>query len=460
MAAGRRWRGPRPGRPAAAAGFARADRGPAIVRLPLPRCSAAPAEAARARPPRPRVRPLQRRRGRPARRRGDLLLVPVAVPDPAARDRRCSATSTATTPTARVQDALGGVLPGPAVVETLGPTLHRGQGAGRACSAWSACSTPASAGSTRLREALRTMWHQNVLAGNLIVKKLADVVALVGLFVDARGLARRHRGATAVHRLRARPGRASTACGGRRLFTALLGLALALVTDTVAVPLPVRPPVPGQEPVAAPDQGRGLRRGRLRAAQGAGRGLRGAHDQQGRRDVRHLRGRRRPAAVPQPVSRLLLFTAAWTVTAPYDSRHRAVRDAPTRRRRARPASRGVRRRGPGRPPTLQEHGAPARCRPLQGRVAPQDEPTPRGTHQRRRRRAPSATRSRGAGGGVEQVRPARAPRRGSRPAPGAVGRERRRSDPAAGRAAGRGGARARSAGAGAGVGWPASGSTR
>lgn len=33
-----------------------------------------------------------------------------------------------------------------------------------------------------LREAIRTIWHQNVKAGNILTRKLADIVALVGLF--------------------------------------------------------------------------------------------------------------------------------------------------------------------------------------------------------------------------------------------------------------------------------------
>ena len=33
-----------------------------------------------------------------------------------------------------------------------------------------------------LREAIRTMWHQNVTAGNFIVRKLVDIAVLVGLF--------------------------------------------------------------------------------------------------------------------------------------------------------------------------------------------------------------------------------------------------------------------------------------
>ncbi|MDX6265483.1 MAG: rane protein [Frankiales bacterium] len=33
-----------------------------------------------------------------------------------------------------------------------------------------------------LREAIRTIWHQNIKAGNIVTRKIADVIALVGLF--------------------------------------------------------------------------------------------------------------------------------------------------------------------------------------------------------------------------------------------------------------------------------------
>jgi membrane protein len=38
-----------------------------------------------------------------------------------------------------------------------------------------------------LREAIRTMWHQNVTAGNIVTRKVADAVALVGLFAVIAG---------------------------------------------------------------------------------------------------------------------------------------------------------------------------------------------------------------------------------------------------------------------------------
>ena len=38
-----------------------------------------------------------------------------------------------------------------------------------------------------LREAIRTMWHQSVKAGNIVTRKVADVIALVGLFAVIAG---------------------------------------------------------------------------------------------------------------------------------------------------------------------------------------------------------------------------------------------------------------------------------
>ncbi|MGZ6825547.1 MAG: YihY/virulence factor BrkB family protein [Mycobacteriales bacterium] len=38
-----------------------------------------------------------------------------------------------------------------------------------------------------LREAIRTLWHQNIKAGNIVTRKVADVVALVGLFAVIGG---------------------------------------------------------------------------------------------------------------------------------------------------------------------------------------------------------------------------------------------------------------------------------
>ncbi len=130
---------------------------------------------------------------------------------------------------ARVQDALGGVLP-PALVETLGTTLEEAKGPagvlGLLGTLYSGLGWI-----DALREAIRSIWHQNVQAGNIVVRKLLDVVVLVGLFatigasVVATGLVTAFTGAV-LDLLRVED---STAA---RVFTRLLGYALALVADT------------------------------------------------------------------------------------------------------------------------------------------------------------------------------------------------------------------------------------
>lgn len=80
----------------------------------------------------------------------------------------------------RVVDGLGDQLPA-GLAETLGQTLTEAKGPAGiigvvgllfAGLGWV----------DALREAIRTMWHQNVTAGNIIVKKLRDIVVLIGLF--------------------------------------------------------------------------------------------------------------------------------------------------------------------------------------------------------------------------------------------------------------------------------------
>lgn len=83
-----------------------------------------------------------------------------------------------------------------------------------------------------LREAIRTMWHQNVLAGNVVVKKVRDIAILAGLGI-AVGLSllvtALVAGAT-TFLLRHLGINDSVAA---KVVVALLGLALVIVTDTV-----------------------------------------------------------------------------------------------------------------------------------------------------------------------------------------------------------------------------------
>ena len=130
---------------------------------------------------------------------------------------------------ARVQDALGGVLP-PQLVETLGTTLEEAKGPAGVLGILGTLYSGLG-WIDALREAIRAVWHQNVLAGNIVVRKLVDVVVLVGLFATI---------AASVLTTGLVTGFSSTLLGlltiddrlPARVFTRVLGYALALVADT------------------------------------------------------------------------------------------------------------------------------------------------------------------------------------------------------------------------------------
>src|SRR4051812_36364077 len=80
----------------------------------------------------------------------------------------------------KVTDALSGYLP-PQLVDTIGTTLESAKGkagiiglVGLLLSGlgWI----------DGLREAIRSIWHQNVKAGNFVTRKVVDILVLVGLF--------------------------------------------------------------------------------------------------------------------------------------------------------------------------------------------------------------------------------------------------------------------------------------
>lgn len=83
-----------------------------------------------------------------------------------------------------------------------------------------------------LRDAIRTIWHQNVKAGNIVTRKLVDIVALLGLFVTiaasafVTGLA-----GSAPEWLLAKVGVEETLAA--QVFLKVLGIVLAGVVDVV-----------------------------------------------------------------------------------------------------------------------------------------------------------------------------------------------------------------------------------
>lgn len=80
----------------------------------------------------------------------------------------------------RVNDALADVLP-PQLVDTIAQTLAEAKGPAGVVGLAGTVLTGLG-WIDGLREALRSVWHQNVVAGNLVTRRLTDIVVLVGLF--------------------------------------------------------------------------------------------------------------------------------------------------------------------------------------------------------------------------------------------------------------------------------------
>lgn len=80
---------------------------------------------------------------------------------------------------ARVRDGLGGVLP-PGLVAALGSTLTDAKGPAGIIGLLGLLYAGLGLVDA-LREALRTLWHQDINTGNFVVKKALDVLVLVGL---------------------------------------------------------------------------------------------------------------------------------------------------------------------------------------------------------------------------------------------------------------------------------------
>ncbi len=223
-----------------------------------------------------------------------------------------------------------------------------------------------------LREALRTIWHQNVLAGNFLVKKLKDIVILAGLgltlvltigisavagaFTDfALGLVDLQESVVATVLL--------------KVLGTLLGVAtstllfLYLFSRLPKLQTPWRRLLRGA--VLAAVLFEGLKRvGALYIERTTENPVYGAF----------------AVAVGllvwiNLVSRMLLLCAAWTVTAPFDSdvAPSGTADPESARKAGIPLA--FVDDDPDAPPALLETGAPTPLRAaVQGRTPPQDEP--------------------------------------------------------------------------------------
>jgi membrane protein len=80
----------------------------------------------------------------------------------------------------KVTDGLGGYLPDQ-LVETIGKTLQGAKGKAGVLGLLGLLLSGLG-WVDGLREAIRSIWHQNVKAGNLVMRKAVDILVLVGLF--------------------------------------------------------------------------------------------------------------------------------------------------------------------------------------------------------------------------------------------------------------------------------------
>jgi membrane protein len=244
-----------------------------------------------------------------------------------------------------------------------------------------------------LRESVRTVWHQNVQAGNIVVKKLKDVVVLAGLgatLVVSIGVSAAAGAFTdvALDLLRL----AETFVAGATVT--VLGTVLSLVTSTALfVYLFVRLP-------RIPTPWRKVLKGAVLAAV-----LFEVFKRLGAIYIE--RTTENPlfgsfAVVVgllvwiNLVSRMLLFCAAWTVTAPYDTDVLPSGTANPEQARKAGIPEEFADDDPDDPPNLLEEGAPSRLvAAVQGRRPPQDVPDGRAARRKSRRGGDGASSSGG-----------------------------------------------------------------
>lgn len=226
-----------------------------------------------------------------------------------------------------------------------------------------------------LREAIRTLWHHNVEAGNVVTKKLRDILVLVGLgltLVVSLGISSVASSATTwfLDLL----GISSNI--GVKAFVRVLGIALAILADMgLFAFLLTRLPR-----LSTPWR---------RVAKGTLFGAIGFEIMKVVGSVLVARTTSNPvygtfAVVVglliwiNLVSRFTLYVAAWTVTAPYDTDvpPSGTASAEMAERAKIPAE--FADNDPDDPPTTSEKGAPSPlANAIQGKTPPQDEPTGR-----------------------------------------------------------------------------------
>ena len=273
----------------------------------------------------------------------------------------------------RVTSALGGYLPDP-LVTTIGTTLESAKGKAGILGliglllsglGWI----------DALRQAIRSIWHHNAQVGNIVVRKLADVVILLGLFATVGGSIVVTGATTATSgAVLDLLGVADT--GPARLFTSTLAYLLAGIADTALFVFLFTRLARVRSPL------RQVLRGAVFGAVGfalikwAGAFYVTRTTSKGEATYGAFAVVVGLLVFLNLVSRFLLFTAAFTVTAPYDSDVAPSATANPEQARQAGIPTGYADNDPDQPLVLQADGTPTQLRhAVPGRASPQDEPS-------------------------------------------------------------------------------------
>jgi membrane protein len=274
----------------------------------------------------------------------------------------------------KVTDALSGYLPGN-LVKTIGDTLVSAKGKAGVIGlvglllsglGWI----------DGLREAIRSIWHQNVKAGNFLTQKLVDIVVLVGLFATIAASVLITGATTAA------TGWVLTLLhlsdtGVATVITVTLAYALSLVADTLLfVYMFTRLPKVSQP-------FKKVVKSALFGAVGFEILKFGGAYYVARTTTKGQATYGTFAVVVglllflNLVSRLILLTAAFAVTKPYDSDALPSGTAtPEQARKAGIPTEYADNDDPDHPPVLEDDGAPTPLQPVvEGQRPPKDEPT-------------------------------------------------------------------------------------
>ena len=228
-----------------------------------------------------------------------------------------------------------------------------------------------------LREAIRTIWHQNVTAGNFITRKLFDIGILIGLFaVIAASVVVSGAATTSTDGVLSLLGLTHTT--GVGVLTQLLGYVIGGAVDTALFLYLFSRLARVRSPLRRIFKGALFGAVLFELVKYIGAFYVARTTSKGEATYGTFAVVVGLLLFLNLISRVILLAAAFTVTAPYDSdvAPSGTADAEQARKAGIPAEYAD--NDPDHPPALLEDGAPTPLRAaVQGRTPPQDEPTGR-----------------------------------------------------------------------------------